>query len=409
MEGFFTKKETQLVSRPDGKLSSCSACGLYRRCKSPKIKPYGNFKKGILNIGEAPGEMEDRNGKPWQGRVGRLLQETYKSLKIDLFEDCLNINSINCRPTDEKGNNRAPLGIEIDCCRKSVLQVIMEKKPKVIALFGNSAIQSIIGYRWKKDLGNITKWRGWTIPDQDFKCWIVPTFHPSFIERGDEIEKKVVWTQDLQKIIDCVKLPFRKYEEPVIEFIEDLSILDKIQAGMVAFDYETTGIKPHAQGHRNVVVSVADSENHCYVFLMPTSRQARQPFINLLKDANVAKVGHNIKYEENWSVVRLNQPVINWAWDSMLASHILDNRTGVTGLKFQTYVQFGIPDYTSEVDPLFQGMRNESGNTINKILEHVKDSDKRSKIMKYCGYDSIHTYRLAKMQMDLIWENELPF
>jgi len=409
MEGFFSKKETSLVSRPGGKRASCTACGLHKTCQSPRIKPYGNFKKKILNIGEAPGEFEDRTSKPWQGKVGKLLERSYAKLGINLFEDCLNINSVNCRPTDGKGNNRAPYTIEIDCCRKMVLKTIMEEKPHIIVLLGNAAIQSVIGYRWKRNLGNVTKWRGWTIPDQDFKAWIIPTFHPSFIERENEPEKEVVWMQDLKLVHEYINHPFLTYEEPDIEVIEDLSVLDKIQSGQIAIDYETTGIKPHASGHRIVCIAIADSPNHCLVFVMPRSRKLRQPFINLLANTNVKKIGQNIKYEENWSVVRLGQSIADWVWDTMLASHILDNRTGVTGLKFQTYVQFGIPDYSSEVDPYLQSVDNTNNNSMNKLLEHIETPGIREKILKYCALDAIHTYRLAEEQMNIIYERKLPF
>ena len=80
MEGFFSKKETESISRPDGKSISCISCGLSKECKSPKMEPFGNFKKKILNIGEAPGEVEDVRGKPFQGKTGQLLRRTYEKL-----------------------------------------------------------------------------------------------------------------------------------------------------------------------------------------------------------------------------------------------------------------------------------------------------------------------------------------
>ena len=142
-----------------------------------------------------------------------MLQKTYKKLGIDLFDDCLNINAVNCRPSED-GENRTPVNYEIECCRKFVLQTIIKYKPKVIILLGNSAIYSIIGHRWKKDFGGINKWRGWTIPDQDFKAWICPTFHPSYIERGDSDDiAKVIWEQDLTRAIHKIKEPFYVYKE----------------------------------------------------------------------------------------------------------------------------------------------------------------------------------------------------
>jgi len=85
IEGFFTKKEVESITRPGGKAGTCVTCGLHRTCTTPQMKPFGNFKKKILNIGEAPGEVEDKVGRPWQGKVGKLLQRTYASLGVDLF------------------------------------------------------------------------------------------------------------------------------------------------------------------------------------------------------------------------------------------------------------------------------------------------------------------------------------
>lgn len=425
MEGFFTEKETQSISRPGGKSYTCITCGLYKKCSTPRMAPFGKFKKKILNIGEAPGETEDKTGKPWQGKVGRLLKETYASMGIDLFEDCLNINAAMCRPTNKDGSNRSPSNFEVECCRKRVLLAVEEYKPRLIIILGNSGLLSLIGHRWKRDLGGITKWRGFTIPDQDYKAWLCPTYHPSFVERSflssySNQDKKsveyVIWKQDLQQAFDLLQThtyqgkttsahPFPIYKEPVIEIIDDLSILNKIKSGEVAFDYETTGLKPHAPGHKIVCASVATSPNFAYVFLMPKKRKDRQPFLNLLANKNVGKIAQNMKYEDTWSIVQLEQQVVNWVWDTMLFSHVLDNRAGVTGLKFQVYVNFGIVDYSSEVAPYFESSDSKDGNGINKIFDILKTSDGKRKLLKYCAYDSINEFRLAEKQR----LNLLPF
>lgn len=401
-EGFFTKKETVSRSRPDGKKYSCISCGLYKNCLSPKMEPFGNFKKKILNIAESPGEVEDKVGKPFQGKTGKLLQRTYKKLGIDLFKDCLNINAVNCRPPD----NRTPSNYEMECCRRSILKVIDEYKPKVIVLLGNAAVYSLIGHRWKKDLGGITKWRGWTIPDQDYKTWLCPTFHPSYVERSDSGVEEVIWMQDLKQAIEYAEYhPFLVYKEPVIEVIEDLSVLDKIKE-VIAFDYETTGLKPHAPGHKIVSCAIATDENHAYVFMMPASKRERLPLVALLEDPHLAKMAANIKFEHAWSFVRLmGTEVQNWVWDTMIDSHILDNRQGITGLKFQTYVNFGVVDYSSEITPYLQTVDNTNANSINRIMELVALPGGREKLLKYNGYDAINEYRLAMKQRF----NSLPF
>ena len=408
MKGFFTAKETESKSRPGGKILSCASCGLYKHAESPKMKPYGNFAKEILNIGEAPGAVEDERGKPWQGKAGRLLQKTYRRLGIDLFEDCLNINAVNCRPMNDEGENRAPTNYEMDCCRGMILQTIYDRQPKVVVLFGGSALYCLLGHRWKKDLGGITKWRGWTIPDRDFKTWVCPTFHSSYVSRSEK-EVETVWIQDLECVVEKINEPLPRYRKPRINVIEDLSPLNDIKSDQVSFDYETTGLKPHAKGHKIVCASIATDENSCYAFMMPSSRKACQPFTNLLANPHIGKMAHNIKFEETWSVVRLRQSVVNWEWDSMLAAHVLDNRPGITGLKFQTYVNFGVVDYASEVTPYLLGVEGKNGNSLNRIHELTETESGRKRLLEYCALDSVYEYRLATLQQKIMNYSFLPF
>ena len=305
---------------------------------------------------------------------------------------------------DKAGNNRPPTNLEVDCCRKSILQIIDDCQPKVIVLFGGSALYSALGKRWKRDLGGISKWRGFTIPDRDFKAWVCPTFHPSYVERSDGGEVETIWAQDLEQAIKKVKEPLPLFKKPRITVLTDLTPLKDIKCSLVAFDYETTGIKPHAPGHRIVCASVAVSEDKCFVFMMPKNKKDRQPFIDLLANPGIGKMAHNIKFEETWSVVRLRQPVVNWEWDSMMAAHILDNRPGVTSLKFQTYINFGIIDYESEVSPYLKAVDSKNGNALNRIFE----ADEK-KLMEYCSLDSIYEYRLAMWQIKIINYSFLPF
>jgi DNA polymerase len=406
-KGFFSPDQTKSKTRPDGKVYSCAACGLYKGALSPKMKPFGNFKKKIMNIGEAPGEVEDERGKQWQGKTGQLLRKTYQELGIDLFDDCININTVNCRPKGTKGN-RPPTPHEINCCRRIVMKAIEYHQPHIIVLLGGSAIQSIIGYRWKKDLGGVYKWRGWTIPDRDFDTWIIPTFHPSYVERSDAEEVMTIWKQDLKKVVEKSEEDLPKYYKPRIKIIEDLSPLNDIKADRVAFDYETTGIKPHAKGHRIICASIAYTPNHAYSFMIPKTRKECKPLLDLLANPFIGKMAHNMKYENLWSIFRMRQPVINWEWDSIIAAHQLDNRRGVTSLKFQTYVNFGIVDYASGVKPYLES-GSKDGNAHNRIMELISKPGGAKQLLTYCGYDSVYEYRLAALQQEAMDYDFLPF
>lgn len=416
MKGFFTKEQTKSKSRPDGKSYSCASCGLYQHVLNPRMEPFGKFKKGILNIGEGPGEEEDRKGKQWQGKVGRTLQRASKSCGIDLFEDCLNINAINCRPTDAKGNNRKPSPYEIACCRQRVIKIIEQYKPKVILLHGGSAVQSLIGHRWQKDLGGITKWRGWTIPDRDFQAWVCPVFHPSYVQRQEK-EKVVgtIWEQDLERAFSMIDVPFpdfpdeRKQIHIITERQEIEATLRQLNMGsfppdpqLLAWDIESTGLKPYdTKSHKIACVSFCDNPNRAYVIPAPKRKSHKKYFQELLQNPRIGKIAANMKFEHLWMNIMYGFQVSPWAWDTMQAAHILDNRPGITGLKFQTYVNFGVVDYDSEIEGYLKGDPKNS-NSVNKIEQLLSSPSKREKLMTYCGMDSLFTYKLALKQMEKI-------
>lgn len=407
--GFFTAKQTESKSRPNGILYTCSRCGLHQTAKNPRIKPFGEFRLGILNIGEAPNKEDDQCGRPWQGKTGEMLRKVYAELGVDLFRDCLNISACHCRPVDKDGRTRQPSDYEVDSCRKKTLQIIEEYKPRVIVLFGNAAVYSIIGHRWKKDLEGISKWRGWTIPDQELGTWICPVFSPSFVEHSETTDVRVIWKRDLKQALALADVPFPCNNIPRINVLTDLSLLNQITAKVVAFDYETTGLKPHAPGHKIVCASVAISPDNVFVFMMPRSPKQRQPFLNLLSNPAINKMAHNMKFEEIWSSVRLKQPVQSWYWDSMQAAHILDNRPRISGLKFQAYVHFGEIDYSSEISPYLQGVEDKNDNSLNRIQELINLPGGAEKLMNYCAMDSIWEYRLAMKQQKLMNYDESPF
>lgn len=400
MEGFFSKKETESNFRPDGKTYSCASCGLYKDCQSPRMKPYGNGKKGIVNIGMLT-ISDDERGKPWQGKTGRFLRRIYEEQGIDLFEDCINIPAVFCY-TDK------PTNYNVACCRSKLMKYLAEIQPKMVFLYGMNAVDSVIGHRWKKDMSSIDKWRGWQIPDQELKSWLHPMLDPNFVCNATA-EILTVFKNDFIKAVEKLEEPFPRFKKPNIEVIEDLSVLDSINTQQVAFDYETTGKKPHSAGHRIICCSVAYTENDVYVFMMPKTKKEREPFLRLLTNPKIGKIAQNMKFEHTWSRERLRVEVTPWDWDTMLATHIIDNRSGVTGLKFQMYVQFGVIDYSSEIEPYLRAKDEKDSNAINQIEELLKKPGGKEKLLTYCAMDSIGEFRLAQRQIKVFDYDFLPF
>lgn len=406
MKGFFEKGKTELPYKSEQGYHSCASCGLYKYTLTPRMKPYGNFQKGIMVVGEAPGEDEDKKGKPWQGKMGRALQYKYKQLGIDLFEDCVSLNAVNCRPVDKKGNNRPPTEFEISCCRQKVMDAIKRYKPKVIILQGGVAVSSLIGHRWKRGgLGGIMKWRGWTIPDRDYQAWVCPTFHPSFVERQEEEnEAEVIWTGDLKQAFTKVKEPFPKYrnEEDCIVVTNDIEgvmkqFLKQGPTPFMAFDIETTGLKPYNKtSHKIVSISFCNNEQEAYAIPFPEEKRHLKLLKQLLEHPRIGKIAANIKFEDNWLNVLCGIEVNPWVFDTMQASHILDNRPGITSVKFQAYVRFGVLGYDEFVQPY---LKSPDSNTPNRIKELTEDKESFRKLQIYNGMDSLIEYRLAMLQM----------
>lgn len=175
MKGFFDIKPRK------GTKLDCASCGLHKTCKSPSMPATGAGKRSILVIAEAPGALEDSRNEQLIGEAGKLLRSYLKKLGVALDSDCWKINAINCKPP----KNRKPKDKEINCCREvMVRKTIEELQPEKIIVLGESAMKSILDGRIK--FGSIKKWVGWAIPDQYWKAYIFPTYHPSYLMRMEE-------------------------------------------------------------------------------------------------------------------------------------------------------------------------------------------------------------------------------
>jgi DNA polymerase-1 len=225
---------------------------------------------------------------------------------------------------------------------------------------------------------------------------------------GEPPEISRRWKRDLRNAIQLSQKDFPTLDDlnGCIEIAEDLSWIRNIPEGStIAIDYETTGLKPWADGHRIVAVGIALSENQAIAALVDQSDPEQiQLLRGLLTNDRIEKIAHNMKFEEMWSRVQLNCEVKGWKWDTMIAAHILDNRTGITSLKFQAYVQFGIPNYDELVAPFLSpsGDSNRGANSKNRIELLLRSPEKTRELLKYCGMDALLTYRLAQVQISQI-------
>jgi DNA polymerase-1 len=397
MEGFFYKEEIKTKKKAAPKVQSCSSCGLYKNCKSPKMSYHGQGRLNVLAIAMAPGQKEDEQNKQLVGEVGQELRKRLKdnhSIVID--RDWYKTNALICKLAV---NQKEPTNNQINACRHHLLETIDKLKPKKIICFGQSALQSLIGQ--KESITSLNKWTGWKIPDQDYKAWVYVNYHPAFLLRNE----KGKIDQALSNYFDLILREAIEHDEefpiikPEIKILynenEIRSKLDHIISNekLITFDYETTGLRPYRKGHRIVCVSIA-TDKETIVFPFKKDGYYVNVFKELLHTPKIKKVAQNMKFEDLWSEIILGVKINNWYWDTMLATHIIDNRAKITRLKFQTYVNFGYHDYSREVAPFLEFKKGEDIYGFNDI-----DNCNQEKLLYYCGLDSYFEHKLYHKQL----------
>ena len=152
----------------------------------------GNPKSKIMLIGEAPGANEDKEGLPFVGRAGALLDKMLAAINLDRKKVYIS-NIINFRPP----NNRRPKDEEIKRYLPFISKHIEIINPKILVLLGSTAMNALIGNE-----AVISKMRGKWIEKKFGNCKtsVIITFHPAFLMR-QPAQKKMAWI-DLKMIRD---------------------------------------------------------------------------------------------------------------------------------------------------------------------------------------------------------------
>lgn len=358
------------------------------------MKPTGTGRRPILFVGEAPGELEDERGEQFVGKSGSLLRTTLERLGVDL-DDCTKTNSFICRPPSNLAQD-----LYIESCRPNLLKAVRDHKPRVIVLLGGSAVKGLIPSERDDAVGSITKWVGWQIPSHEHQAWICPTYHPSYLLRMKDPVLDLLFRGHLRSAIKLEETPIpgepletlkKRVEIVTSERETRLKLKDLAKRkGILAFDYESTGIKPDHPKHRIVSCSFClDGEGTWAGMITP---DLHRYLSRVLKREKLLKVASNLKNEERWTIAKLGHPVASWFWDTMLASHVMDNRGQISGLKFQSFVRFGIADYDSAVEGF---LKSTDGSGFNRIHEiPVRD------LLLYNGLDSLLEFRLMVLQRE---------
>lgn len=399
--------EPPAAKKPTG--HGCEVCLRYKSCQSPKMPVYGEGAKGILIISEFPSATDDERGTPLSGDSGAIMHRELRKHGIDVFLDCWTVHAIRChlgtdwitdRKLAEQGHAVKKIsgerGQATKHCSQKLLDDVRRLAPTTIIPLGPYAISGLLGTRLTGRMSGTqpTAFIGHQVPDQDLQAWVCPSNGTKYLlENQYKKDYQRFFQNDIEKAISKIQLPIPKaFSGNDVTLYWDVetatTFLRTVASGMdIAFDYETTGLKPHREGHEIWCASVAFGEQgkvrgHAFRFYWQDPEFIRE-WVRILTDQSIGKIAHNNQFEDTWSRVRGGgEWVDGWHADTCLDAHIIHNEDP-TSLKFVTYSLFGIMGYDSEMDKYLRASED-GGNAFNKIKDAPLD-----KLLTYCGMDSV--------------------
>jgi DNA polymerase len=150
--------------------SGCTSCRL-AQTRTQVVFGVGNPEADLMFVGEAPGFHEDKQGYPFVGQAGKLLDKLLAGIGLER-SDVYIVNTLKCRPP----GNRDPNPDEKQACEPWLFRQIELIQPKVIATLGNHATKQLTG----KDVG-ITRVHGreQEVTYGSTRLLLYPLYHPA--------------------------------------------------------------------------------------------------------------------------------------------------------------------------------------------------------------------------------------
>lgn len=173
----------------------CQACDLYKT-RTNHVFGVGNRQADLLVVGEAPGANEDKQGEPFVGRGGQLLNSMLQAIGLSR-EEIYIANILKSRPP----NNRDPSPEEVTACTPFLLRQIALLQPKLILAVGRIAAHYLLGTN--EAMAHL---RGREFIYGATQTPLLVTYHPAYLLRSPR-EKRKAW-QDMQlvsKLLSRVK------------------------------------------------------------------------------------------------------------------------------------------------------------------------------------------------------------
>ncbi|KVO77052.1 uracil-DNA glycosylase [Burkholderia ubonensis] len=162
------------------RVADCTRCRLCEK-RTNTVFGVGDREADWMLIGEAPGENEDKQGEPFVGQAGKLLDNMLQSLSLERGANVYIANVIKCRPP----GNRNPEPDEVARCEPYLQRQVALVKPKLIVALGRFAAQTLL-----KTDASIASLRGRVHAYEGVP--VIVTYHPAYLLRSLQ-DKSKAW------------------------------------------------------------------------------------------------------------------------------------------------------------------------------------------------------------------------
>jgi DNA polymerase len=165
--------------------AGCKACELWK-FGTQTVFGEGSRHAKVMFVGEQPGDQEDRQGHPFVGPAGRILDKALEIAGIDRSDVYVTIvvKHFKWEPRGKRRIHKKPRQLEITACRLWLDAEVAVTRPEVVVCLGATAAQSFLGPKFK-----VTEQRGEVMPSRIAPS-IVATVHPSSILRAPDEEAR---------------------------------------------------------------------------------------------------------------------------------------------------------------------------------------------------------------------------
>lgn len=363
---------------PKAPLARCSECPL-QECSF--VPPFGPDDAKVIVVGEGPGYEETREGKPFVGPSGRLLEAGVREAGYNYEKDIYRTNVVLCRPP----GNREPTEEEISCCYDRLESELQAHRAETLLPLGKVSKLALLG----EDVSR-GEWQYWSGKK------VMPTWHPAYVLRRPSEMANLF--RDIR-----VALKGEVAEMPIVKaiFVDSKEELDYyLDVGHLhpvwAFDIETDNVvwydRPGAPRDAVLMMQIA----WCYEFgIVISPRMLAKYGLDIEKAcARHIMVAHNGAFDCTFLASHYDIHII-LGFDTMLAHYVLDENAA-HGLKSLAATYFNAVDYEKEHVQKYLKSRNDRYSKVPY-----------AELGTYGVYDVVYTLRLYALFRKMLHDQDM--